>query len=509
MFCTECGKEIKSDFKFCPYCGHDMREIFLPPKEALVETGQAVSMDETLNLSQQFGSVETSSNIYRNSKLKLLEIGKRRGYIPSREYFFQSEGQWRKASIIWGSPKGGIAAAFDVKSTTGNLEDIDSLERMTKLVDLSAEKKYVVNVSKMTGKAHFIEVTEETLLYYKAKGPTIQPKSFTFEQVRQYHKNAFRRWDEIEEVELKDEFNQGLTIEQIAQKHQRGNGGIFSRLIKLDLISETAVLDPKLSKSTALKNTSLEDSTKPISPFTLLVKSQKNHKLCLAFVDNNNTNRWIRPIRAGGFDEQDIVLDNGKPMEIFDVVDLDVKIGMLPSPIDRYKENIKYTTGASAKFVRKLNNIEKELLLSRIANKNLLTQVLSKDQLRDVMNRELNQSLILVGPLTQFGIELKRGENHPRIWIIRDNNYIFSLPCTDIQFCNFINSKIPIDSPNYNTLIDSNKFPELQNKQIYLVLGMTGDSLDENEQVIDGKWHDKYWPLTVSVISIPQYLERS
>jgi hypothetical protein len=34
----------------------------------------------------------------------------------------------------------------------------------------------------------------------------------------------------------------------------------------------------------------------------------------------------------------------------------------------------------------------------------------------------LNQSLILVGPVSDFGIEVRVGENHPRIWIIK--NYI-------------------------------------------------------------------------------------
>ena len=47
---------------------------------------------------------------------------------------------------------------------------------------------------------------------------------------------AWERWTEQEDARLIDEFNQGLTIKQIAEIHNRKTGGIRSRLKKHNLI---------------------------------------------------------------------------------------------------------------------------------------------------------------------------------------------------------------------------------------------------------------------------------
>ena len=47
---------------------------------------------------------------------------------------------------------------------------------------------------------------------------------------------AWEKWTKQEDARLIDEFNQGLTIKQIAEIHNRKTGGIRSRLKKHNLI---------------------------------------------------------------------------------------------------------------------------------------------------------------------------------------------------------------------------------------------------------------------------------
>lgn len=74
--------------------------------------------------------------------------------------------------------------------------------------------------------------------------------------------------------------------------------------------------------------------------FTFLVKSEKYGNICLGCLDENK--RWIRPIKPGGFVEKDIIIDNGKMLDIFDVVDIEFSS---PIPIKHHIENMKFTSG--------------------------------------------------------------------------------------------------------------------------------------------------------------------
>ena len=105
------------------------------------------------------------------------------------------------------------------------------------------------------------------------------------------------------------------------------------------------------------------------------------------------------------------------------------------------------------------------------------------------------------------------GKTHPRIWIVRptDKQRIFSITCTDIEFCKFISSKIA-NLKQDNGIISSQDIAELKGKQTYFVIGLTGDSLDANNEVRDGKYappgssiQPRYWPMVVGVLTIPHY----
>lgn len=237
--------------------------------------------------------------------------------------------------------------------------------------------------------------------------------------------------------------------------------------------------------------------------FTFLVKSEKYGGICLGCLDERK--KWIRPIKPGGFMERDIIMDNSDMIEIFDVVDMEFGS---PFPIKHHTENMKFRPCSQIDFVKKLNVTEQEVLLKEIADTRLLKKVESKYELFDEIINS-GRSLVLAGPIASFDIEY---DDHPRLWIVGKNNKEFDVPCTDILFCAFIESKSADFENNIHDRIRSQDIAELIGKQTYFVVGLTGDSLDENNKIQDGKYapeggyiEPRYWPLVVSVLTIPSY----
>jgi len=236
---------------------------------------------------------------------------------------------------------------------------------------------------------------------------------------------------------------------------------------------------------------------------TCLVKSDKYSKICLGCLDESK--RWIRPTKPGGFTEADIMMDNGDIIDIFDVVDMKFSG---PCPIKHHKENMKFTLGTQIKFVMNLSLTEQRNLLKGIADTGLLKKVKSNDELYDeIINSD--RSLVLVGPIASFDITYGK---HPRLWIIGKNNKEFGITCTDLKFCAFIKSKSADFKNDIRGYLSSQDIIELKGKQIYFVIGLTGDYLDENNEIKDGKYapagasyEPRYWPLVVSVLTIPSY----
>lgn len=237
--------------------------------------------------------------------------------------------------------------------------------------------------------------------------------------------------------------------------------------------------------------------------YTFLVKSEKYGNICLACLDESN--RWIRPIKPGGFTETDIIMDNEDVIDIFDVVD--VEFGP-PRPIKHHKENVEFVSGCSIKFVKKLSETERIVLLQQVANSQLLNKVESKDELYDeIINSGC--SLVLVGPIDSFDITYGK---HPKLWIIGKNEEELGITCTDFKFSAFIESKSADFKNDPRGYLSSQDITELKSKQIYFVIGLTGDHLDENNEIINGKYAPmgasyapRYWPLVVSVLTIPSY----
>jgi hypothetical protein len=241
---------------------------------------------------------------------------------------------------------------------------------------------------------------------------------------------------------------------------------------------------------------------------TLLVKSEKMWKICLGCVDESK--QWIRPIKPGGFDEKDILMDNGQVMSLFDVVDM--KLGP-PYPMNNHKENFLIAPDTSVRFVKKLSEGEQTNLLFEIADPLLLDTVRTKEELYDEMSINLSQSLILTGPINEFDIQVLVGRNHPQIWIISqdDGRRVFPITCTDIRFCKFVRDKLDVFGESEN-IISSRDVSALSDRQTYLAIGLTGDSLEKNYEIKDRRYPPpggskvpRYWPLVVSVLTVPNY----
>lgn len=503
MFCTECGKEISQDFKFCPHCGFNLKQalstiVIYPSTQKETSSNNS----DVINLAKQFGTIETKPNIYQNAKLRLREMGRERSFTPVREYFFKEtpKSLLRKIDIVWKSPEG-FAAAFNIKSKNCRLEFVDDLEQVNRLKSFKADKKYIVNVSKSSGKAFFIEITEDLVKTIESdvsdssidSTSIVEQKAYNVDIIREKYSRAYEKWTTEEDKQIIDEFSKGLTVLEIAEKHGRQKGAISSRLNKL-------INNDKDSENIKTNiNTNEKDNVPLAGQFTFLVKSEKNVGICLACIDE--TKKWVRPITAGGFKEEDLVMDNGKQLEVFDIVETKFDYRF---PILHHKENVVFTVGSPLHYVRTMTESEREDLLAEISNVNLFNNVISKENLFDELTNNLGASIALVGPASSLIIQYKIGDHHPRIWFANEEKQTFSLSCTDLKFCKFIRSKFD-GNPLSAGIISSKEIDELKDKQIYLVVGLTGDSLDANNNIKDGKWHGKYWPLIVGVLTLPDY----
>lgn len=562
--CPKCKKSVHTTFKHCPFCGAE-----------LSEASAQFSADK---LSQLFGTVDTGSGgIHWRASNRLREMGERLGYQAYSDYGIPSTVYRSRIDAVWFSG-GEVVAAFAVHSKRRNLGIVLGYRDREALASIQAQEKFFVNVSTTTGKAHFHKLRADSSIEYAQvsgeeysyiedtrktyprafeawaldedellvkrfrEGSQIseladihqrtpwsiqirleslgllpphipstrrrtrpsydsaeEMKTYDVDEIRKKHPKAYEGWTNAEDAELVKNYRDGLSISELAERHERKTGAILSRLRKLEKLG--------LIKSKSILEGSRVEETRLV---TFLVKSEKHGKICLACVDESR--QWVRPIKPGGFDERDILMDNGKTIQLFDVVNM--KFGTA-FPIKHQKENVLSSPHADIRFVRKLGENERSVLLSEMANDRILSTVRSREELYDELSLNLKQSLVLAGPANLFEIQCNiiGGKTHPRIWIVRPNDKqrVFSITCTDIRFCEFIGRKIG-NLEQDDGIIGSQDIAELKGKQTYFVIGLTGDSLDENSEIRDGKYappgssiEPRYWPMVVSVLTVPEY----
>jgi hypothetical protein len=64
-------------------------------------------------------------------------------------------------------------------------------------------------------------------------------KAYSVERIRRQHPKVYARWTEEEDLSLKEAYERGRTLEELAAQLGRQPGGIQSRLRKLGLVQAT------------------------------------------------------------------------------------------------------------------------------------------------------------------------------------------------------------------------------------------------------------------------------
>lgn len=113
-----------------------------------------------IQLSEEFGSVfAVSIPLHKAAQQRIAEIGKRRGYRTCQDFRVSDRvrGRGGLIDVVWVTQHG-ITAAFEIRTKKLNLDVMRSIKDREKLDNLDAERKYLVNVSKISGTAYFHDV---------------------------------------------------------------------------------------------------------------------------------------------------------------------------------------------------------------------------------------------------------------------------------------------------------------------------------------------------------------
>jgi ribosomal protein L22 len=180
-------------------------------------------------LAKVFGKVQPGKDVRLKAEGKIWQMGRDLGFKAYTEYEalnLFNDGYKRFISVIW-KEGNEIKAAFQVRKKKTSLYFVDSVNDKLKLDKLVSAEKYLVNVSEKTGEAVFFRVTEadNSNLWVSKDSRKIKPS----------YNRAYENWSEQEVKELISEYQQNLTIREIAQRHQRRRSEIRVRLSRLRL----------------------------------------------------------------------------------------------------------------------------------------------------------------------------------------------------------------------------------------------------------------------------------
>ncbi len=208
--------------------------------------------DETLTIpdmhaiAERFGVVRPGKDVRKTAEQKLCKVGRDLGfdsYVGYEVPDLLNDGRNRFISVIWKKGKA-VMVAFQVRRKAHSIDVVTSLKDRRKLDRLMAQEKYIVNVSETTGQAHFHRVTNwdsGNLWAPKPKrtspdpNPSAQERlgTHTLDPITLRYKRAYAFWTDSEDQDLISEYQQNLSISEIAKKHQRQTSAIRSRLRRL------------------------------------------------------------------------------------------------------------------------------------------------------------------------------------------------------------------------------------------------------------------------------------
>jgi hypothetical protein len=205
------------------------------------------SLDGVL-LAKLFGAVDPRKGVHELAQFRLWKLGKELGFFSMTEYGVPDllkEGRRSYVDVVWKS-RNGIEFAFEIRRKMHDLDLVTTVKDTDKLKNLIARRKFVVNVSESTGKAYFCEISDESV--NPVSESITQTKFHTFyknmEQKRTYdvaetrvdYARAYEKWTDAEDLDLSNNYREGFSISQLAERHKRRCGAVRSRLRKLGLI---------------------------------------------------------------------------------------------------------------------------------------------------------------------------------------------------------------------------------------------------------------------------------
>src|SRR3972149_8274856 len=186
-FCLNCKRETRLENRFCPNCGSKLW----------------LSWDGAV-LAKLFVGVEmeTGKRVHKPAMYRLWRIGKELGFHSITEYAAPDLGQEGRTSLIdcvWKSDEA-IEFAFEIRTKAQELDIVTTMKDTTKLQNLSALKKFVVNISNKTGKAYFNQITGVQKRVIPQR--LIPQKTYDLSEIRKKHLRAYASWTQDEDIEL-------------------------------------------------------------------------------------------------------------------------------------------------------------------------------------------------------------------------------------------------------------------------------------------------------------------
>ena len=124
-------------------------------------------MVDSAELCRLFGCVRTDTgvSVHRLAQKRIFEMGRQLGYDSIAEYFMPSlviGGRTSYVDVVWLS-QGRIAVAFEIRAKSRELDIVTTRKDTAKLQLLNPLEKFIVNVSRISGKAYFRKLTDASL----------------------------------------------------------------------------------------------------------------------------------------------------------------------------------------------------------------------------------------------------------------------------------------------------------------------------------------------------------
>ena len=145
--CSKCSKETHAEYRYCPDCGSKLW----------------LNWDGVV-LAKLFVGVElTGKRVHKLAQYRLWRIGKELGFFSITEFAVPDlvqKGRTSLIDVVW-KKEDGIEFAFEIRTKAQELDLVTTRKDTMKLQNLSARKKFIVNVSNKTGKAYFNQITGE------------------------------------------------------------------------------------------------------------------------------------------------------------------------------------------------------------------------------------------------------------------------------------------------------------------------------------------------------------